>query len=38
MGVGLAFARELAARMDATLDVNSEPGAGTTFSLRLATS
>lgn len=37
MGVGLAFARELATRMNATLDVKSEPGAGTTFSLRLAT-
>jgi signal transduction histidine kinase len=37
MGVGLAFARELATRMNATLDVTSETGEGTTFSLGLAT-
>lgn len=37
MGMGLAVARELAIRMGGSLDVQSEPGAGTTFSLRLAT-
>ncbi|MBZ0269099.1 GAF domain-containing sensor histidine kinase [bacterium] len=33
MGMGLAFARELATRMNATLDVKSATGEGTAFSL-----
>jgi signal transduction histidine kinase len=37
IGVGLSFARELAVRMGGTLEVATEPGAGTVFSLRLPT-
>ena len=35
MGLGLAFARTLAERMDGRLDVESQIGKGTVFSLRL---
>ncbi|MEZ5064179.1 MAG: HAMP domain-containing sensor histidine kinase [bacterium] len=35
MGMGLAFARRLAEKMNGTLDVKTELGSGTTFSLRL---
>jgi len=37
MGMGLAVAREVAVRMGGRLDAESEPGVGSTFSLRLAT-
>ncbi|MGH2941821.1 MAG: ATP-binding protein [Solirubrobacteraceae bacterium] len=35
-GLGLALSRRLAEAMGATLDVHSEPGRGSTFSIRLA--
>lgn len=37
MGMGLAFARELASRMNGSLDVETELGEGTVFSVRLPT-
>ncbi len=35
MGIGLALARKLASRMNGSLDVETELGVGTTFTLRL---